>query len=161
MTQRIATVTVLVLALVVLWRFWPSDERRIQQLVQEMADALQPGAGESDLARVGRLAPLARALADDVVVDGPASARGRDQVMAAAMRAGRVTPQLTVIVRDVDVRVDPGRTTATALVTVSIAGVSDGAGGSWADITELQFDLRRHEDVWTVARVAPAPALRP
>jgi len=161
MTQRIVTVTVLALALVVLWRFWPRDERRIQQLVQEMADALQPGAGESDLARVGRLAPLARALADDVVVDGPASARGRDQVMAVAMQAGRVTPQLTVIVRDVDVRVEPGRTAATALVTVSIAGVSDGTGNSWDDITELQFDLRRHEDVWTVARVAPAPALRP
>jgi len=161
MTQRIVTVTVLVLALVVLWRFWPSDERRIQQLVQEMADALQPGAGETDLARVGRLAPLARALDADVVVDGPASARGRDQVMAVVMQAGRVTPQLSVIVRDIDVRVEPGRTAATALVTVSIAGVSDGGGSGWDDITELQFDLKRHEDVWTVARVAPAPALRP
>ncbi len=161
MTQRIVTVSVLLVALVALWRFWPSDERRIQRLVQEMAAALRPDAAETDIARVGRLAPLARALAADVVVEGPASARGRDQVIAVAMQAGRMTPQLSIVVRDVDVRVEPGRAMATAVVTVSIAGVSASAAGAWDDITELQLDLARHDDVWTVTRVAPVGALRP
>jgi len=158
MTQRIVTVTVLVVALVALWRYWPSDERQIQRHVQEMAGAVQPGADETDIARMGRLAPLARALSADVVVEGPTPARGRDQVMAIAMQGGRAAPRLSIVVRDVDIQVEPGRATATALVTVAISG---GTTGGWDDITELQLDLARHDDVWTVTRVAPVAALRP
>jgi hypothetical protein len=94
------------------------------------------------------------------VVEGPTPARGRDQVMAVAMQGGRAAPSLSIVVRDVDVQVEPGRATATALVTVAISGVS-GATGGWDDITELQLDLARHSDVWTVTRVAPVAALRP
>ena len=158
MTQRIVTVTVLVVALVALWRYWPSDERQIQRLVQEMAGAVQPGADETDIARMGRLAPLARALSPDVVVEGPTPARGRDQVMAIAMQGGRVAPRLSIVVRDVDIQVEPGRAAATALVTAAISG---GTTGGWDDITELQLDLARHDDVWTVTRVAPVAALHP
>lgn len=161
MTQRIVTVTVLLVALVALWRYWPSDERRIQLLVQDMAAALQPAPAETDIARVGRLAPLARGLATDIVVEGPTPAHGRQQVMAVAMQVGRVAPQLSIVVRDVEVRVEPARTTATALVTVAITGVGAGTTGAWDDITELQLDLARHDDVWLVTRVAPVAALRP
>lgn len=160
MTQRIVTVTVLVVTLVALWQYWPSDERRIQHLVQEMAGALQPATGETDLARVGRLAPLGRGLTADIVVEGPAPARGREQVMAVAMQLERVAPQLSIVVRDVEVRVEPARTAATALVTVAITGVTPGTSGGWDDITELQLDLTRHDDVWMVTRVAPVAVLR-
>jgi SnoaL-like domain len=158
MARRIVTVTVLVVALVALWRYWPSDERQIQRLVQEIAGAVQPGVDETDIARLGRLAPLARALAADVVVEGPTPVRGRDQVMAVAMQGGRAAPRLSIVVRDVEIQVEPGRATATALVTVAISG---GTTGGWDDITELLLDLTRRDDVWTVTRVAPVAALRP
>ena len=125
-----------------------------------MAGAVQPGADETEIARLGRLAPLARALAADVVVEGPSPAHGRDQVMAVAMQGGRAAPQLSIVVRDVEVQVELGRATATALVTVAISGVS-GATGGWNDITEFQLDLARHDDVWTVTRVAPVATLQP
>jgi hypothetical protein len=158
MTQRIVTVSVLVVALVALWRYWPSDEQRIQRLVQEIAVALQPAADETDVARIGRLAPLARGLSTDIHVEGPTTLSGREQVMAAAMQAGRVAQRLAIVVRDIEIQVGPGRATATALVTVAISG---GTTGSWDDITELQLDLARHDEVWTVTRVAPVAALRP
>ena len=161
MTQRIVTVTVLVVALVALWRYWPSDERRIQGLVQELTAALQPGADETDITRVGRLAPLARGLAPDILVEGPAPLRGRDQVMAAAMQAGRLAPRLAIVVRDVEVTVEPARATATALVIVAITAEATGAAGAWDDINELRLDLARVNDVWLVTRVAPIAALRP
>jgi hypothetical protein len=159
MARRILTVTLLVLALVTLWQFWPSDERRIQQLVQDMAGALQRVTGESDLTRLGRLAPLARGLAANVVVEGPSVARGRDQAMAAAMQLGRVAPELSIVVRNIEVTVDPGRTTATAVVTAEITGVTSGTTKTWDDISELQLDLTRHDDVWLVTRVAPVAGL--
>jgi len=158
MTQRIVTVAVLVVALVALWRFWPSDERQIQRLVQELTAALEPEGHETDLARAGRLAPLARALSSDILIEGPTLLRGRDQVMAAAMQAGRAAPGLAIVVRDVEVRVEPSRTTATALVIVAITATD---AGDWTDITDLQLDLTRVNDAWLVTRVAPVAALRP
>jgi hypothetical protein len=160
MTQRIVTVAVLLVALVALWRYWPSDERRIQQLVQEMAAALPPVAGETDTARVGRLAPLARGLATAIVVEGPAPVQGRELVMAAAMQLGRVAPELSIVVRDAEISVEPNRSKATALLAIAIGGVSADNRGTWDDITELQLDLTRQDDVWLVTRVAPVAALR-
>jgi hypothetical protein len=158
MTQRIVTVALLVVALVSLWRYWPSDERQIKQLVQELTAALQPEGNETDLARVGRLAPLARTLSPDILIEGPTPLRGRDQVMAAATLAGRAAPGLAIVVRDVEVRVEPSRTTATALVIVAITATD---AGDWDDITELQLDLTRVNDSWLVTRAAPVAALRP
>lgn len=161
MTQRVVTVSVLVVALIALWRYWPSDERRIQLLVQQMATALQPAPEETDIARATRLAPLARGLSPGIVVEGPTPVRGRDQVLAAAMQAGRIAPTLSIVVRDIDVRVEPGSTTATALVTVAIGGVPSGGSDGWGDISEVQLDLTRQNDVWLVRRVAPVTVLRP
>ena len=161
MTQRIVTVSVLVVALVALWRYWPSDEQRIQRLVQEIAAALQPAPDETDVARLGRLAPLARGLSTDIRVEGPTPLRGREQVMAAAMQAGRIAQRLAIVVRDVEISVEPSRTTATAIVTVDVSGADSGATGAWNDITEVQLDLARHDEVWTVTRVAPVVTLRP
>ena len=62
MTRRIVTVTVLLATLFAIWRYWPSDERRIRQLVQGMAGAVPAVTGETDMTRIGRLAPLARGL---------------------------------------------------------------------------------------------------
>jgi hypothetical protein len=161
MRQRVITVTVLVAALIALWRFWPSDERRIQQLVQEIAVALQPVNGETDVARVTRLAPLVRGLAADVVVEGPAPAVGREQVVASVMQMARLAPHLSIVVRNIDVSVEPARAAARALVTVAITGEMPGATDVWRDITELEIGLTRHDDVWTVSRVAPVSPLRP
>ena len=161
MKQRIVTVSVLVVALVTLWRYWPSDEQRIQRLVQEIAVALRPAADETDVARIGRLAPLARGLSTDIRVEGPTTLSGREQVMAAAMQAGRVAQRLAIVVRDIEISVASSRMTATALVTVAVTGADSVATGAWDDITELQLDLTRQNDVWLVRRVAPVAALRP
>ena len=160
MTRRIFTVTVLLAVLFTLWRFWPSDERRIRDLVQGMASALPPVTDETDLTHLGHLAPLARGLATDVVVEGPWLAHGRQQVMAGAMQVGQLAPQLSIVVRNVKVTVDPARTAAKALVTVAITGVTSGTTDPWKDISELQLDLTRHDDIWLVTRVAPVVVLR-
>ena len=121
--------------------------------------ALEPTADETDVARIGRLAPLARGLSTDIRVEGPTTLSGREQVMAAAIQAGRVAQRLAIVVRDIEISVASSRRTATALAIPlpSPAGIS----GAWDDITEFQLDLTRQNDVWLVSRVAPVAALRP
>jgi cytochrome oxidase Cu insertion factor (SCO1/SenC/PrrC family) len=79
--------------------------------------------------------------------------------MAAAAQMGRLAPQLSIVVRIVEVTVDPARTAAKALVTVAITGATSGTTDTWNDISELQLDLTRHDDIWLVTRVAPVDVL--
>ena len=159
MTQRVITVSILLVALVAIWQIWPSDERRIRRIVHELAAAVEPGAGESDLARAARLAPLSRHLASDVVVDGPAPLQGRDQVLGAALQMSRAAAGVSLRVHGVAVAVEPSRDTAVTTLGVTVTGGDAGRGETWRDLAELRLELARRDDVWQVTRVAPVTAL--
>lgn len=165
-----AKVVVYVIGLAVLasvWHWWPSDERRIRRLVGEMAAVFDGSPAGAGLEGVARLAPLARALSPDVVVDGlapdgtiaDAALTGRDAVLGAAAGALRLVPDLLVDVEDVRVAVAPRVADATAIAGVVVSGSA--ADGGWRDIRELRFELARHEDGWLVTRVTPVRPLRP
>lgn len=147
-----------------IWLRWPSDERRIRALVGEIAgtfDGRDPG---SELERVARLAPLARALAPDVVVDGlspddPVAVTGRDAVLGAAAGALRLVPDLTIQVEHVAVKVAPGSAEASAIAALIVSSTR-GEAGEWRDIREVQLELSRREDQWLVTRVTPVQALQ-
>lgn len=159
MRYRVITVSILLVALVAIWQVWPSDERRIRRIVDELAAAIEPEAGEGDLARVARLAPLSRHLAADVVVDGPAPLQGRDQVLGAAMQLGRAAAGVSVRVHGVAVAVEPSRETAVTTMGVTVTGRGAGQSELLRDVAELRMELARRDDVWLVTRVAPVAAL--
>lgn len=168
MKARVAVFSLGLAILLTTWQLWPSDERRIRRLVYEMGEVFDGRPTASDLERAARLAPLARALASEVVVDEfPAEGvvdgnvvQGRDVVVAAAMSVLRQIPDLVVSVTSVHVRVRPGTPTATATAGLSISG---GAGreGAWREVRELKLDLVRDSDVWLVTHVAPMRVLTP
>lgn len=158
MTRRAVTMAVLVAALFAIWHIWPSDERRIRRLVDELAQALQPADGEPELARAARLAPLSRHLADDVVVEAPSLLTGRDQVLAAALQASRVAG-LSLRVHGVQVMVERSRATATTTMGVTISGTNPATAQTWREISEVRLELARRDDEWIVTRIAPVAAL--
>lgn len=169
MRGRAVAFLVLGAALVTIWQVWPSDERRIKRLIREMAAAVGPDQGEGDLARAGRLAPLARALASDVVIEGlPESVpgggggrvRGRENLIGAVMQIGRAIPELAVHVRNVEVTFAPDYSSAQALAAVEVRGVGRETGGAWSGIDEIELDLVRLDDTWLVSRIAPHAVLR-
>jgi hypothetical protein len=154
--------------LITAWQVWPSDERRIRRLVHELGDVFDGRPMTTDFERAARLAPLARALAPDVVVEGVAAQgldgagvlTSRESVVGGAMAALRVMPDLVVSVESVDVSIWPDQARASARVGLAI-GRESGDSGPWRDITELTIDLVKSGDVWLVARMAPERPLRP
>jgi hypothetical protein len=168
MNARVVVFSLGLAMLLATWQLWPSDERRIRKLVYEMGEVFDGRPTATDLERAARLAPLARVLASDVVVDElPAEGvvdgtaiHGRDVVVAAAMAGLRQMPDLVVSVTSVDVRVGPGTPKATATAALSISG-GVGPGGAWRDVRELKLDLVRESDVWLVTHVAPVRVLTP
>ena len=164
MRSRVIVFAVGLVLLLGIWHRWPSDERRIRQLVGEIAGTFDGRTAAGALERAARLAPLARALAPDVVVDGiapdgsPAESvlAGREAVMGAVAGALRLVPDLHISVEDVLVTVAPQAPHATAVAGIVVSG---GVGG-WRDVREVQFELVRHEEAWLVTRVSPVQALR-
>jgi hypothetical protein len=166
MKSRVIVFAVGLALLLGIWQRWPSDERRIRRVVGEIAGPFDGRAAASDLERAARLAPLLRVLAPDVVVDGiapdgrlaDAALSGRDAVVAAAVGALRLAPELNVSIEDVLVTVMPRASQATAVAGILISG--RGGEVMWQDVREVQFELARHEDSWLVTRVTPIQALR-
>lgn len=167
MRARLIVFAIGIAIIVATWQVWPSDQRRIHRLVDEMADIFDGGPTASDVERAARLAPLARALSPNIVVEGfraegaPDSAvlRGRDSAMAAAMAALRLTPGLVIRVNDVDVSVMPAAPTATAVVRLTIEGRAGDA--ALRDIREVRLTLEREGETWLVTHLSPESALRP
>jgi hypothetical protein len=167
MRSRVIVFVVGLALLVGIWQRWPSDQRRIKALVGEIAGAFDGRTVANELERAARLAPLARVLAPDVVVDGfaadgrvaDAALAGRDAVIGAAAGALRLAPDLTIRVEDVVVTVAPRASQASAIAGIVVSSAAGDAGG-WRDIREVQFELSRREDHWLVTRVTPIQALQ-
>lgn len=167
MRARLVVFAIGIAIIVATWQVWPSDQRRIRRLVDEMADVFDGRPTASDLERAARLAPLAQALSPDVVVEGfavgaaadSAVLRGRESAIAAAMAALRFMPDLVVTVNRVDVSVMPGAPNATAVVGLTMVSRSADAAGR--DIREVRLTLERQGKTWLVTHLAPEAALRP
>ena len=167
MRSRVIVFVIGLALLAGIWQRWPSDQRRIRALVGEIAGTFDGRAVASELERAARLAPLARALAPEVVVDGIAAdgraaeavLAGRDAVIGAAAGALRLVPDLTIRVEDVVVTVAPGASQASAIAGIVVSSAAGDAGG-WRDVREVQFELSRYEDTWLVTRVSPVEALQ-
>lgn len=166
MRPRLIVFAVGLALLVGIWQRWPSDQRRIRTLVVEIVGVFDGRTVASELERATRLAPLARALAPDVIVDGiaadgrvsDAALQGRDAVIGAAAGALRLAPDLTVRIDDVVVTVEPRASQASAVAGIVVTSTAH--AGGWGDIREVQFELSRHEDHWLVTRVTPIQVLR-
>lgn len=167
MRARLIVFAIGIAIIVATWQVWPSDQRRIRRLVDEMADVFDGRPIASDVERAARLAPLARALSPNIVIEGFAAEgaadaavlRGRDSAMAAAMAALRLAPGLVITVNDVAVSVMPAAPTASAVVGLTIEGRAGDA--ALRDIREVRVTLEREDGTWLVTHLAPKAVRQP
>ena len=163
MWKAVASV-VLLLAIVLGYRWWTSDERAIKKQLSAIAESLTVAPNEGSLGPVTRVAMLRRTLAPDVRVSaGPSSTgsdtagagahtlAGRDAVLGAA---SRWAPPGGVKVDFVNVRVEVSDDGATARVSCTATMASPGgSGATTVDARDVTIDFTRIEGAWLVSAV--------
>jgi hypothetical protein len=155
-------------ALAALWFGWrwlfPSDEVQIHRVLDRIARAAGSGAaGEGEVARIARSVSIRSALDPEITVDpGPPfhPTSGRDVLIGTVARLNNTMKDLEVRFADVQISVDPSRTSAKVYTTAE-ALFRDASGDRGVEARELDLTFRRLEGDWVVSRVAPVPTLRP
>ena len=162
MWKAVASV-VLLLAIVLGYRWWTSDERAIKKQLAAVAESLTVAPNEGSLGPVSRVAMLRRTLAPDIRVSaGPSSGGepagggahslvGRDAVLGAA---SRWAPPGGVTVDFVNVRVQVSDDRGSAHVSCTATMTSPGASGApTVDARDVTIDFTRIEGAWLVSVV--------
>jgi hypothetical protein len=165
MTKRFV---IIVCALAALWFGWrwafPSDEAQIHRVLDRIAKAAGSGAvGESDVARIARSMSIRSALDPKITVDaGPPfrATSGRDVLIGTVARLNTTMKDLEVRFADVQISVDPSRTSAKVHTTAE-ALFHDARGDRGLEARELDLTFRRLQGDWVVSQVAPVRTLRP
>jgi hypothetical protein len=165
MIKRVVIIACAVAALWFGWRWaFPSDEVQIHGVLDRIAKAAGSGAvGESDVARITRSMSIRSALDPAITVDaGPPfhTTSGRDVLIGTVARLNNTMKDLEIRFADVQISVDPSRTSATVYATAE-ALFHDARGDRGLEARELDLTFRRLEGDWVVSRVAPVHTLRP
>jgi hypothetical protein len=142
------------------WAF-PSDEKVIRAMIQEVAAKATIRPGEGNFARMKAVSDLMGFFALDVSIslEGlPGEARdiqGLGSLRELAVAARTQLRSAEVTFTDIVVEVDPGRDTATARM-IGRAQLS-GTDQPWYQ--ELKVGLRKAEGTWKIERVGSAKGL--
>jgi SnoaL-like domain len=144
------------------WWYWTNDERRIIAAGREIAAAATIPANEPDVARLARVAPLSRLLAQDVRLVGPVGEEfltGREAVLglASLLRPAR---GLQVSIGDIEVDVHDDGTTATATTTVTMREPPEGDGPPVEDVRSVSMEWTEGEQ-WTLSKLSVLGSARP
>ena len=129
----------------------PSDEDRIRERLDRLASAVGVREDETNpVARGTRLGgELGELFAPEVPVSIPELGGDRRELAAAATQAGAYYRSADVSFGSVTVRVEPGRTAASASATATLAGIERG-GGERRDTREVSFELERIDGDWRI-----------
>ena len=137
------------------WTFFPSPERAVRKVMAEVAHAASFPANEGPLAVAANSQRLASFFTTDniIMVDVPGRARqtfgGRDELLQVAMHARPVLGSLKVEFLDTTVTVDPGRSSATVVLTLKAKAAVERD----LVVQEMKFELKKIDGTWLINRV--------
>jgi hypothetical protein len=135
------------------YQWWFNPSRALKRQMGEVAAALSVPAGESDVARIARLAQLGRHLADNVRVRaGAAELSSRDAILG-AVNAWK-PPATGIDVRFVDTQVFiDSETEARAYMSVEVATPDPLGGQPAVDRQEAGVRLGKRDGRWQITNV--------
>ena len=142
------------------WRvFFPGPERVIRKRLLELAKVASFGPNESPLAQVANAANLTSFFTEDVEItielrgDPRRTFNGRPTLLTAAQGARLALGSLQVEFVDIQVAVDPGKTSAT--VTLTAKGKVKGD----LQVQELKLVLKKIDGDWLISNVETVKTL--
>jgi hypothetical protein len=145
------------------YQWWLNPSRAVKRRLGEVAAALSVPEGETDMARVERLAQLGRYLSEDLRLRvGADELRSREAAVATA--AGWKPQPGSGDVRFADVQVFiESDTAAHAYLAVELASMDRESGHSTVDARDASVSLAKQNGEWviTAAESKGMPALQP
>ena len=157
MRKILPVVAALGLILLAVWVFrllFPSDEKLIRALLNDLAKAASFEANESGLTRIANASKLGGFFTSDVVINldatewGAKTINGRDELIQMAAAARTTVPGLRLEFPDVNIEVAADGEFATAHVTAkaNVPGQRD------LYVHELKIALKKIEGDWRIIR---------
>lgn len=139
-----------------LWMtLYPSPEHAIRHQLDKLARRISFSADEGNLSRLAGAEGVSGLFSTNVEVnvDIPGheqhSLAGRDEITQAALLSRKMAKSLSVRFPDVDVKVAPEKTMATADVTVEVKV----GGENEPAFQELKISFQKTEDGWLINKV--------
>ena len=165
MVQRVVIIALTAAALWFGYRWlFPNDAAQIRAALDRIEESLDAGpADEGEVSRLARAAGVRSRLDPKITVDaGPPFSRmtGRDAIIGTIARVNSTVGDLDVGFDDVQIAVDPDRTSAKVYLTAE-ARYRDGTGARGFDARELDVTFRRLDGDWVVSEVALVRTLEP
>jgi hypothetical protein len=135
------------------YQWWFNPSRALKRQMGEVAAALSVPAGESEGARIARLAQLRRHLAEDIrVLAGDAEISSRDAILG-AVNAWK-PPAAGIDVRFVDTQVFiDSQTAARAYMSVEVATPDPRGGQPTIDRQDTSVRLEKRDGQWMITNV--------
>jgi hypothetical protein len=152
----VAVVLLAIMVAAIAYRYWPSDEREIRRHVSNLAEALTVPAGETEVARLTRVAALREYFAPDVRIRiGAEEIVSRDALMAAIGRLPAPPGGVTVEFVDVTVMLAEDHSSADVTLTAKIASTDRQTGEKTLDVQGIEAQMRDTEGDWVITTVEP------
>jgi len=135
------------------YQWWFNPSRALKRQMGEVAAALSIPAGESEVARIARLAQLRRHLAEDIRVRaGDAEISSRDAILG-AVNAWK-PPATGIDVRFVDTQVFiDSESAARAYMSVEVATPDPRGGQPTIDRQDTSVRLEKRDGQWLITNV--------
>ena len=135
------------------YQWWFNPSRALKRQLGDVAAALSVPAGESDVARIARLAQLGRHLADNVRVRaGDAEISSRDAILGALNAWKPPAAGIDVWFVDTQVFID-SVTDARAYMSVEVATPDPRGGQPAVDRREASIRLEKRDRQWQITNV--------
>jgi hypothetical protein len=135
------------------YQWWFNPSRALKRQMGELAAALSVPAGESDVARIARVAQLHRQLAEDIRVRaGDAEISSREAILGAV--SAWKPPVTGIDVRFVDTQVFiDSATAARAYMSVEVAAPDPRRGQPTVDRQDASVRLEKRDGQWLITSV--------
>lgn len=150
--KPVAAVIAVLLIVAALVKWWPSDKRDVQHVLDAVADVLSVPPTEADVSRAARLADLRSYFADTVLIRLPeAHIPNRDAMMAIAEQYSPPPGGVFVEFQDVNISA-PGDNTAHVRLTARISRKT-GDNDTTSEDRPASLDLAKRDGNWLITNV--------
>jgi hypothetical protein len=159
-TARVLLVAAVLLACLLGYRYWASDERQIARLLDNVADAVSQAEGEAGVTGLAEVAGLTNYLTADVTIEATlptraAAIRGAQDVVATVGRFRAVFPVVTLSFDDAVISVDSD--SAATVQAVARTEMRDKDGAREEEAWQVVLSLARRDGKWVMAQARGEP----